>query len=81
MFDTAAGYCNEWVGHVGGMNAWKEMKVVIFVFKDMVVTLCSNDGCRMFFQAATRAMGGECGKEVLGQVCSGSCGWWVGRLM
>jgi hypothetical protein len=21
MFDTAAGHCNEWVGHVGGENA------------------------------------------------------------
>jgi hypothetical protein len=49
MLDTAAGHCNEWVGHVGGENTWKEMKVVIFMFKDMVVKLCSNDGCRMFF--------------------------------
>jgi hypothetical protein len=47
MFDTAAGHiANEWVGRVGGENAWEE---VIFVFKDMVVKLHSNDSCRMFF--------------------------------
>ncbi len=49
MFDTAAGHCKEWVVRVGGENAWKEVKVVIFMFKDMVVKLRSNDGCRMFF--------------------------------
>jgi hypothetical protein len=47
MFDTAAGHCNEWVGCVGGENAWKEVKVFIFVLKDMVVKLHSNNG--MFF--------------------------------
>jgi hypothetical protein len=75
MFDTAAGHCNEWVGRVGGENAWKEVKVVIFLFKDMVVKLCSNEGCRMFFLVAACIMGGECGKEVLGQVCLGGGGW------
>ncbi len=49
MLDTAAGHCNECVGHVGGESTWKELKVVIYMFKDMVVKLCSNDGCRMFF--------------------------------
>jgi hypothetical protein len=49
MLDTAAGRCNVWVGRVGGENAWKEVKVVTFMFKDMVVKLRSNDGCRMFF--------------------------------
>jgi hypothetical protein len=60
---------------VGGENAWKEVKVVIFVFKDIVIKLHSNDGCRMFFWAAVSAMGGECGKELLGQVCLGGGGW------
>jgi hypothetical protein len=48
MFDTAVGQCNEWVGRMGGENAQKEMKVVIFLLKDMVVKLCSNNGCRIF---------------------------------
>ncbi len=44
MFVKAAGHCNEWVGRVG-----KEVKVVIFMFKDIVVKLRSNDGCTIFF--------------------------------
>ncbi len=58
MFDTAAGYCNEWVGCVGGENSWKVVKVVFFMFKDMVVKLRSNNGCRMFFRQS-RALWGE----------------------
>jgi hypothetical protein len=40
---------SEWVGRVGGENTWKEVKVVIFMFKDMVVKLRSNNGGIMFF--------------------------------
>ena len=60
-------------------NAWKEVKVFVFVSEDMVVQLRRDDGGRMFLEAATCAMGGECGKEVLGQVCPG--GWWAGKQM
>ncbi len=49
MHDTAVGHCNELVGRVRGENAWKKVKVVIFMFKDMVLELCSNNGCRVFF--------------------------------
>ncbi len=50
MFDAGAeGYCNEWVGHVRGENAGEEVKMFVFVFKDMVVKLHSDDVCRMFF--------------------------------
>ncbi len=51
MLDTAVGHCNEWVGHVGGENAWKEVKVVIFMLKDIVVKFHSNDGCRVFLSS------------------------------
>ncbi len=43
---------------MGGENALKEAKVVIFMFKDIVVKLCSNDGCRMFFRQP-QALWGE----------------------
>jgi hypothetical protein len=49
MFDAAAGHCNESIRRVEGENAWKEVKVFVFVFKEMVVKICSNDGFRMFF--------------------------------
>jgi hypothetical protein len=53
----------------------------------MVVKLSSDDGSRMVFEGATCAMGGECGKEVMSQICLGCvegqadeamCGrmWW-----
>ena len=50
MFDAAAGHsCNEWVGRVGGEDAGEEVKVFMFVLKDMVEKLHSDDGCRLFF--------------------------------
>ena len=49
MFDAAAGHCNEYVGRVGGEIAGEEVKVFVFMSKDMAVKLCSDDGCRMFF--------------------------------
>ncbi len=45
-----------------------------FMFKDMAVDLRSDNGHRMCFKADVCAMGGECGKEVLGEICSGSGG-------
>ena len=58
MFDAATGHCNEWVGHVWGENAGEEVKMSVFVFKDMVVKLHSDDVCRMFF-SRPRALWGE----------------------
>jgi hypothetical protein len=49
MFGAAVGHCDEWVGLVGGEDAGEEVKVFIFVFKDMVVELHSVDGSRVFF--------------------------------
>ena len=63
----------------GGKNAWKKVKVFVFVFEDMVAKLHSDDGGRMCLVGAMCALGGECGKEVLVQVCPG--GGWAGRRM
>ncbi len=49
VFDATVGHCNEWVGRVWGENAGEEVKMFVFVFKDMVVELRSDDVCRMFF--------------------------------
>ena len=45
----AVGHCNEWVGYVWGENAGEEVKMFVFVFKDMVGKLCSDNVCRMLF--------------------------------
>ena len=50
MFGAAEGHCNEWVGRVGGEDAKVEVEVVVFLFKDMVVELRSDDGSRVFFR-------------------------------
>jgi hypothetical protein len=70
--DGNAGHYNEcWVRCGGGKNAWKKVKVFVFVFEDMVVKLYSDDGGRMCLVGAMCAMGGECGKEVLVQSVRG----------
>ena len=63
----------------GGKNAWKKVKVFVFVLEDMVVKLKSDVSGRVCLEGAMCAMGGECGKEVLVQVCPG--GGWAGRRM
>ncbi len=37
-----------------GQNAGEEVKMFVFVFKDMVVKLRSDDVCRMFFIGRVR---------------------------
>ncbi len=63
----------------GGKNAWKKVKVFVFVFEDMGVKLHSDVGGRVCLEGAMCAMVGECGKEVLVQVCPG--GGRAGRRM
>jgi hypothetical protein len=61
-------------------NAWKKVEVFVFVFKDVVVKLRSDNIGRMFLEVATCAVGGECGKELMRQVCLGG-GGWAGRYL
>ena len=65
MFGAVVGHCNERIGHVGGEDAGEEVKVLVFVFKYMVVELCSGVLFRW-----PRALWGE----TFG-------GWLVGRMM
>ena len=58
MFGAVVGHCNERIGHVGGEDAGEEVKVLVFVFKYMVVELCSDDGSRVLFRWP-RALWGE----------------------
>ncbi len=42
---------------MGGENAWKEVKVFIFMFEDMVVKLCNKDGLKNVFLGSRERYG------------------------
>jgi hypothetical protein len=60
---------------VGGQNAWKEMVVFVFMFKNLIVELNFQNCSGVFFKATTGAVGRECAEKVLGKVRARSGGW------
>ncbi len=77
VLDGVPSHCNEWVGCVGGEDAWEEVEVCKFMFMDVVVEFGLNNGGGVFFLVAGGAVWREGGEEVLGKVCPIS-GRWVG---
>ena len=62
VFDGTAVHCNARITRIrcmGGKNAWKKVKVFVFVLKYMVVTLHAHDRGRVFLESAAYSMGGR----------------------